>query len=436
MAAAPALRSPRTGRAFLVLLLCVAALEGAPYLIAPIAWGGAFSRSAILDALRDTVGTYGQELGRDDEEEYLGGQLVHPYLGFVTAPHPHRNRFGLPGDDPLAAAEPGTLHLCIAGGSVAMGVHTFGLETLEAGLRRHPAWRQARFRCSVLALGGTKQPQALQGLSWFMAQGARYDLVINLDGFNEVVLPWCDNRPFGVHPSFPRHWNMYARKTVDNRLLGATAAATAARQRRGAIRDQHLRAPWRWSNAALLVWQARDRRAAAQEAQAESRARAALAETAHDPRTHGPAIAVADTADYLATCADLWANASVQMHRLVHGQGGRYHHFLQPNQYVPGSKPMGRAERATAVEEGPFCYRDAVELGYPLLMERGAQLATEGVHFEDLTGLFRTETKPVYSDKCCHFTPEGYRMLARHMASSIVAAMGPGTPVNGAAQPR
>ena len=96
----------------------------------------------------------------------------------------------------------------------------------------------------------------------------------------------------------------------------------------------------------------------------------------------------------------------------------RYFHFLQPNQYVPGSKPMGAAERRVAVRE-KHAYRIGVEMGYPLLEERFSMLQHAGVAFTDLRWIYQDHPEPLYSDSCCHLNKEGYAIMARAMASAI-----------------
>jgi hypothetical protein len=55
---------------------------------------------------------------------------------------------------------------------------------------------------------GWKQPQQPLALSYFLSLGAKYDVVMNLDGFNELALPFLNNLRAGVYPFFPRLWNL------------------------------------------------------------------------------------------------------------------------------------------------------------------------------------------------------------------------------------
>src|SRR5262249_54860785 len=117
--------------------------------------------------------------------------------------------------------------------------------------------------------------------------------------------------------------------------------------------------------------------------------------------------------------AEHWARCSTLMFDLCRARGIPYFHFLQPNQYLPGAKPMGRQERLIAVDpEHP--YKSRVEDGSPLLIERGRALVREGVPFHDLTGLFRGPPEPLYADSCCHYNLEGNRLLAEAIGNVVV----------------
>ncbi len=413
-------RSPwRTG--VLVLLLSLAAAEASPWLLG-LVLGRPYDRAATTVALGTVLSADTSQAERP-YEEYLGDHYLHPYLGFVSLPLPGRNRFGLPGAEPLRPASPDTVDVVLMGGSVAMGLHTFGEETLLRGLQRVPAYRGKGFRVTVLALGGYKQPQPLMALNWLMAQGAPVDLVLALDGFNDIVLPVCDNLPFGILPSYPRHWNMYARKRLDPKVHRILAERLALDERRAERRKQLAGSFLRHSNIALLLWRTRDERDAMTLAALEQRLRTAMSTAGQDLQVTGPVSTVTDTAAYYAEQADLWMRCSQQVKALTEAQGAAYFHFLQPNQYVPGSKPMGPKEAAVALAQGPFCYRDAVERGYPLLLDRGERLRASGVAFHDLTALFRTEPRARYSDNCCHFTAPGYQRIAEAMADAVVDGM-------------
>ncbi|MBK8338966.1 MAG: hypothetical protein IPK99_02650 [Flavobacteriales bacterium] len=189
--------------ALIVLLVSITTAELSPYALGRFLGYGAFDRDDVQASLGtalsvDTVRT------ERPAEEYLGDHFLHPYLGYVSVPLNDRNRFGLPGADPLMPASPDTVNMALLGGSVAMGLHTFSEQRLIKGLQRIPRFKGKPFRVTVFALGGFKQPQPLLALNYFLAQGAHYDVIITLDGFNDIVLPFCDNLGVRRVPLLPQ----------------------------------------------------------------------------------------------------------------------------------------------------------------------------------------------------------------------------------------
>jgi hypothetical protein len=123
--------------------------------------------------------------------------------------------------------------------------------------------------------------------------------------------------------------------------------------------------------------------------------------------------------------------ASIQMRDLATANGARYFHFLQPNQYVEGSKVFSEEEKRVADvdaysgREFPYHpsvrnYKRAARLGYPLLIESGAELRKQGVRFVDLTTIFAEVRETIYRDACCHYNLAGYEMIAERMAREII----------------
>ena len=65
--------------------------------------------------------------------------------------------------------------------------------------------RPVQVRC--VAIGGFKQPQMLGALAYLMSLGQRYDVVVELDGFNDVVLGYTEYKHKGKFPGYPRDWD-------------------------------------------------------------------------------------------------------------------------------------------------------------------------------------------------------------------------------------
>ncbi len=116
---------------------------------------------------------------------------------------------------------------------------------------------------------------------------------------------------------------------------------------------------------------------------------------------------------------DIWERSSGMMQGVAMSAGARYVHLLQPNQYLPDSKPLNPEELETAYDERhPIARR--VRAAYPLLRQRGPSLRSRGVAFMDLTGAFEGHDETLYVDRCCHFNEEGYRILSRPLAAWII----------------
>ncbi len=406
------------------VLIVLITMEVSPFLVFPLFFGNAFSPSGLREEVMKPGNAREETVSpqETDTAEFFRN-AIHPYLGFTSTPVNDYNRYGFLGHDPMTTRSGKTVNICITGGSVAKGLYTGAGQYLKERLQAHPAFRNKTLNIVLLALGGYKQPQQLLALAWFLALGAEYDVVINLDGFNEIVLPYADNLPFSVNPSYPRNWNLYARRTLDPEMQMLLARQTEWRTAGEENRMLVSRIPWRYSNFLLMIWKFRDNAIRNRIALLEEAMRVQLKHDERSFRTTGVFEPVTDTIDFFRAQAASWARASLQMNALCRHAGTLYFHFLQPNQYVTGSKPLTDKEMAEAYEEGPYDYRIAVEKGYRFLISEGRDLRRLGVRFTDLTGMFSREKRTVYNDKCCHFNDLGYRMICDIIAGEVIRSI-------------
>ena len=168
-----------------------------------------------------------------------------------------------------------------------------------------------------------------------------------------------------------------------------------------------------------MFWSWRDQVCARELQDIEERIR-----TAVTPRTRfletGPKILEFAEGDVYQHLVGIWQRSSLQLHHQCQANGIRYYHFLQPNQYVAGSKELNSEERRQAFDEH-HAYRLGVEKGYPLLVAAGQNLVQEGVQFRDLTHVFSDIGDTVYRDTCCHLNQRGDEILATNIARAILA---------------
>ncbi len=347
-------------------------------------------------------------------------KVIHPYVGFVfNDAGDDVNRFGFPGIDPLEPRAPDEIRVAITGGSVALQIFGEGSEALKASLA--PAFPGKRIELVGLALGGYKQPQQLMALAWMLSLGAHFDVVVNVDGFNEVVLPYAENDPVGVHAAYPRSWHLYQSAALD---VAQIAYVTESRD----LLEEQSR--WRrllgtgLVSRSAFVLQALDRidaGLAQQIADRDAAFRDSLNEAGLGFQATGPFVPYENEAALLAELVEIWKASSLQMHVLAGGSGGQYFHFLQPNQWVRNAKPLSGIERSQLRVKGRFVPRDVVPRAYPRLGRAGTELRIQGVAFASLVRLFQREGRTVYRDTCCHFNELGVDAIVQSIGATITS---------------
>lgn len=374
---------------------------------------------------------------------HFSDQMVHPFLGYVIDPDLNQiterplgylsiNNHGFyrKQEDlgqapsllgaPPAVAGSDDLRIGVFGGSVAFIFSTAGEDALAHELVKLGVVGGAdRVEVVSYALPGYKQPQQLMTLAYMLSLGERLDVVVNLDGFNDVTLGLLENASHKVHPFYPRRWRDRVRSLPDLRHRNLLGEVGYLHSRRVELARSFAATPLRLTVTGNLVWRALDRRAAGAAAGAEARLAAYRTPRWWPAVSRGPDFQE-DPDAILAGSVALWQRTSRQMHDLCAARGIAYHHFLQPNQYVPGSKPLSAAERSRAyVADGD--YARLVPEAYPLLRRAGRELASEGVSFHDLTDVFAGIEEPLYIDGCCHFNLRGNQILATAIARPLAA---------------
>jgi hypothetical protein len=364
-------------------------------------------------------------------EGYLSREVLHPYLGYVLNPaaddpvwkadgleRPPINSFGLvSGRESLDRRAEGKATVAIFGGSVAMYLATKHKDALLNALHASAAFGDKEIDVLCYAIPGFKQPQQMASLAYFRSLGVEFDVVVNLDGFNEVALHPAENAFKGVCHSFPRAWSSRTATRVDQRLVFLFGQLAFIQDQRASLWRFLNRSPFNLIPHIYLPMR-----------MYESRLRSRKARVIKSIRQFRPPVegnlnsALTASAPMAGQLADLWARSSRVMHDLCQSTGTRYLHFLQPNQYLPQSKPLTAEEMTTAFDPD-HPYRSGVMEGYPLLKAAGQTLHQEGVAFTDLTMLFADCNETVYSDRCCHFNQRGNEIVAAAIAAEISRAL-------------
>lgn len=406
----------------LTLLLVIGILELASVGLWMFMPGSLREREA-LDQHQETVALIGTERGNELE-------ALHPYLGWVINPDAgvipmqsertwKANSLGFIDDGPSVRKKaPDKFIVGVLGGSVAQQVTTIGEEAFRARLSADPALQGRKIEIVRLAMSGYKQPQQLMALNYVLALGAEFDVVVNIDGYNETALAISENAAAKLFIAYPRAWYARLQDVVDPRTAAVSNRLLRIRATRQSRAQWIVRSFLRRSQTVSLIWAAQDMQLKNQQGELSIELRRYVEQNDAGFARQGPHQTFATEAEKFEHAADLWRNSSLQMHHLCTGLGIPYLHFLQPNQYHEGSKPLSEYEQkhCYAIHEA---HAQAAKAGYPRLVEAGSRLASDGVSFHDMTGLFSQETDTIYNDYFCHYNSRGTNMLAEAVADQI-----------------
>jgi hypothetical protein len=374
----------------------------------------------------------------------LTGDGLHPYFGPThrqgypfDIPEPLRengrpervptNNFGFasPHNYPFSKTSPNQVVIGIFGGSVGAWFCHVGAHRLVEDLKTHAYFKTREIVPLCLAHEGYKQPQQLLVLAYFLSIGQGFDLVVNIDGFNEVALSSFNNQR-GLDISMPSAMhldplvNLVNQATLTPEKLQSLAAISQYKDRINYLVGRLQRNRIAAINFALE----RLHRSATVSYQAEIARFSSLPSNASEASLilATPSVAQRDESRGLADAAKGWSEASTLMHTILAARNVPYFHILQPNQYFTTRAFSAEEAKVARSDASPF--RKSAETGYPVLVAESEALKSR-VNFLNATGIFDRESSAVYIDDCCHYTLRGNQLLADAIARQILSAKGP-----------
>ena len=385
-------------------------------------------RLASADFTTDTTTEDNQKKSAIDDD--IATHALHPYLGFTDDPthNVNVNRFGFHGTLEIKKRAKDTIIVGIFGGSVADQLYRFSEQELKEQLAQIPEFSGKKIIINSLALGGYKQPQQLMALNYMLSLGMEFDVIINIDGFNEVALPIAENYLLRISPYYPRFWNVYTRRSMTKSQLKTLMDLETVQQYKKDIAHVVRASVFGDTMFGLVLWHFLNTQLEHKIISLNSGLNQLLAIGERSFQTSGPDAGNTEES-YINTSVYVWKNASLQMAKIAQSNNALYVHVLQPNQHVPNTKIFSNEERIIAqvstkipaVELATlWSYKYGAEVGYPLLIKSGNELIRQGVNFVDLTGIFRDVRETIYKDACCHYNQKGYDMVARAIAAGIV----------------
>lgn len=374
--------------------------------------------SEILQQMTEAVAEPGGALEESKADALK--LVVHPYAAYTIESNLAIQEAAVQATRAAVASE--TYDVFLLGGSVAAIFcgKKGGVEALVAGLRALPQLAGRRVHLYRLAIPGYKQPQQLTLLAYLLARGARPELVVNLDGLNELRQS-MNNQERGAPPTWPAigHW---ASVTGSGNLESAQMAALAkvflaqVEARRIVARAER----YRLAESALLgLWtrrsleRARSKWQGAQEEYVAASQASRQGVRAQLPRVAGEEFSLADA----VAC---WSASSRAIDSLCRPLGIRYLHALQPTLHDKGSKVLTAEEERKGLQEGQ--YDERIVAGYELLRAELDRLQTSGITTADLSGIFRNTSETLYYDGA-HFAEQGNQLLAEALLATLAAGL-------------
>jgi len=370
-------------------------------------------------------------------------EILHPFLGYISKPGTgfggfefqsvfNANNYGLVSqvNYPYIRQHPNQVLVGIFGGSVATFYYMNEIEnpTIARTLKTLPQFADKEIVLLNFSQGGYKQPQQLLALNYFLSQGQELDLVINIDGFNEVAIA-NNNIQKNIAPSMPSALQVMPLVQLANNNLSTAQMKIMLEvieikdKLKNSLASQQnctlsLCYFWEQFRSTVLIKRYYDR---LEDFEDERKKTATPDESLiylQPWNTQGT------QANY-ERMTQIWVQSSLAMSSVLQSQNISYFHILQPNQYYPTQRQFSAEERQQFAPENNTRnpYIDGVQLGYPSLVDASQQLLDEGIDFFNGVTAFDSEPDTVYIDTCCHYNQKGRNIFANFVASQIALTL-------------
>jgi len=332
---------------------------------------------------------------KDKQSKYF----VHPYFGLASIGDTKNSSIGI-ADDYLfhsVALSPkkNDIKVLLLGGSVGAflsnsieksGVSTDqNFNTVFANtLNTH--FGVDHFSVYNASILGGKQPQQFFKLMYLDLIGFKPDIVINVDGFNELALTLSDNFDAKLPAVYPRQHNRAISRTALDNECGdysnyfvKSDSKIAIFELVGLIIINNCHKEITESPTDVPYWAEKNSKSYNQ---------------------------------YVDESVAIWARSSNKIYNFLRLKKISYIHVLQPNQYQLDSKPLSMIEKNEYLSF-PY-YGDHIAKNYHKLSKN----LIKSNNFTDLRLIFQNENRTVYADNCCHLNSLGNSLLAREIIAS------------------
>ncbi len=376
-----------------------------------------------------------------DSESIL--ERIHPFFGYVVkGGNFSQQQWGIRVNNygfvsqynyPLLKTNKNQFIIGVFGGSVAnsfaVNIHvnkSRGNEEFIKNLKTIPELVNKEIIILSFASGGYKQPQQLLILNYFLSLGQEFDMVINIDGFNEVALSHQNNQA-QIELSLPsiQHILPLTKLASDDLSVMKTIVQISEQKQNlvtainklescklalcHSVRSLQVKGLMEGYQKEIINYDEKIARNSSNMNQSDS-----LIYLSRMPAMLKDEVA-------FEKIAENWYESSLIMSQILANKNILYFHFIQPNQYYPTARVFVPEEKDFIIEGHP--YSIGVRKGYPALLSRVNSLWEANVNIFNGVNIFDEEKEIVYRDACCHYNPTGDRILEKYVVNAIKSVM-------------
>ncbi|MBE9096563.1 hypothetical protein [Tychonema sp. LEGE 07203] len=364
-------------------------------------------------------------------------ERLHPFFGYVLKQGAFTNErlklkvnkqgfFSLY-EYPFVKTNKNQFIIGIFGGSVAnnFAVDEYVTQRLSKKLNSYPEFANKEIVVLNFGNGGYKQPQQLLILNYFLALGQELDLVINIDGFNEVALSNLNNKA-RLELGMPSVQHIQPLTGLANNNLSPEAMSsivqiseTKKELKTGIDKLQTCQLALCHAVTSLRVKQLVNNYQQAV-VKYDAQVKQSNPDTANSGIVYLPkADSVFSDAAAFDKMASMWYESSIGMNQILSSRKIEYFHFIQPNQYYQTTRTFTAEEKEIAIDKNSP-YIEGVKKGYPVLLSKVDDLQKAGVNVFNAVNILDNTKETVYKDACCHYNSVGDELLANYVSSSII----------------
>jgi len=358
---------------------------------------------------------------KDTQTDRFGQKIIEAKPGLVDiALHPYLG-YGPPAGLYEYANDSSEVMVGITGASVSQQFYEdkAAVEELKKTISAIPAYHGRPVHVVNLALAAYKQPQQSIAVMLYLTFGGRLDILINLDGHNEMV-DAQENPTF--HEIFYGYPTAYFWHDVvdpfhevgENHAIGKIMMLRMLRQQWADLFE--ALPPLQYSVTALTLWKYGDLMFD-NHINAIEQIRMSMQQ---DNRLLQGPYTPLDTDELMNRALHVWTEGSLLIQKLSELHEFRYYHFLQPVPNLPGTKPFSEKEQHTVANQR----EQAMDVAcYAKLRVKLPELQKQGVKIYDITDIFSKTTRNIYRDSCCHVNHAGNMAFAQKFGETITQDM-------------